>query len=99
MTKVLIQCSLPLAAIILVSQVVADPALQQVAWPAVDALRVPAPLTVSAPTADAAAPVAVVAVVEEPGLAQNMELPDGAIVMIPPLWTLTAVTPDEDPRR
>ena len=96
MTKVLIQCSVPLAAIVLVAQVAADPALPQVSWPAVDALRVPAPLAVPAPTAE---PADLAVTVETPGLAQNMELPDEAIVMIPPVRTLTYVTPEEDPRR
>ena len=97
MTKFLIQCSVPLAAIVLVAQVAADPALQQVSWPAVDALRVPAPLTVPAPPN--AAPVEVAVAVETPGLALNMELPDDAILLIPPVRTLTYVTPEEDPRR
>ena len=98
MTKVLIQCSVLLAAIGFVSPAAAEPeAPEAVAWPEVDALRAPVvALTVSPPWAQSEAPAVEL---DASTLAKQLELPDDGLIVVLPPRMLSLNSPGEDPRR
>ncbi|MEX0900853.1 MAG: hypothetical protein WD081_09225 [Gammaproteobacteria bacterium] len=91
MTKLLIQLGAILAT---VGPVAAE---QEVAWPAVDALRIPVIVQPLPPTPRTIADEPPVETEVEVRLAKNMELPSGEVVILPP--TTVSLTSPEVPRR